>query len=103
MFPFDHKSNLMLTSFVSLGDRVRKHETGEFNVSVTFDQLKGGDIFRIYSQSMASFLINVFTGEHQSTEKIRLQNDGYSLLRLEVLNKEKERIAFTNPIYISIV
>jgi fido (protein-threonine AMPylation protein) len=81
-----------------LGDSV-EDEKGELTLSINIDQLKGGDIVQIYSQESLIFE-KVFTNEHQWKEKIQLHNDGYSLLRMEVLNKELERVAFTNPIYI---
>nr|WP_309101478.1 CehA/McbA family metallohydrolase [Fredinandcohnia onubensis] len=81
-----------------LGDRV-EDETGELNLSIDLDQLKGGDILQVYSQQ-GLVLKKVFTDENQWNERIQLQNDGYSLLRIEVLNEQLERVAFTNPIYI---
>lgn len=81
-----------------LGDSV-EDETSELALSINMDQIKDGDILRIYSQESLIFE-KVFTNEHQWKEKIQLYNEGYSLLRIEVLNKELERVAFTNPIYI---
>ncbi|KGR78010.1 CehA/McbA family metallohydrolase [Ureibacillus manganicus] len=81
-----------------LGDRVEDY-AGEIDLSVHLNQLKGGDTFQIYSQHGLIYE-KVFTGEKQWEEIIRLQNDGFSLLRVEMLNEANERIAFTNPIYI---
>ncbi|WP_428911800.1 CehA/McbA family metallohydrolase [Niallia sp. Krafla_26] len=81
-----------------LGDRV-EDTTGELKLSITLDQLKGGDLLRIYSQDGLVFE-EVFTGERQWQKEVLLRNNGYSLLRIEVLNEQLERVAFTNPIYI---
>ena len=50
--------------------------------------------------SGASFSKRQLSDELEWKEEFRLQNDGYSLLRVEILNEKKDRIAFTNPIYI---
>lgn len=81
-----------------LGDRV-EDKTGELQLSISLSQLESGDIVRIFSQSEL-LKEKAFTDEQEWKEEIQLHNDGYSLLRIEVLNKENERIAFTNPIYI---
>ena len=33
-------------------------------------------------------------------KQINIVNEHYTLLRVEILNEQKERVAFTNPIYI---
>ncbi len=87
-----------INEFYILGDRV-KDSTDELHASILLNQLKGGDQLRLYSQHDLIFE-KAFTDEMQWEENISIQNDGYSLLRVEVWNKENERIAFTNPIYI---
>ena len=81
-----------------VGDRV-EDESGELHLSIAINQLKGGDRFRIFSQS-GLLLEKELIGEYEWKEEFRLHNNGYTLLRIEVLNEAKERVAFTNPIYI---
>jgi hypothetical protein len=73
--------------------------SGDLNISLNIKGIKGGDEIRLYSQRGLIFQKKL-SDELEWKEEFQLRNDGYSLLRVEILNEKKDRIAFTNPIYI---
>ena len=73
--------------------------SGNLSISLNLKDIKGGDEIHLYSQRGLIFQKQL-SDELEWKEEFRLQNDGYSLLRVEILNEKKDRIAFTNPIYI---
>ncbi len=87
-----------INDFHILGDRV-EDLSGDLNISLNIKDIEGGDEIRLYSQRDLIFQKKL-SDELEWKEEFRLQNDGYSLLRVEILNEKKDRIAFTNPIYI---
>lgn len=93
------KIDFKVNQIYSLGDKVID-QTGVLHISLQLDELNEGDRIRIYAQHDL-VIEKVIASDKNWESQFPLLNDEYSLLRVEVLNNHLERIAFTNPIYIS--
>ena len=88
---------LIVNDAYHIGDRIEAPlET--WKVMLDISNLQGGDEIQLFSERCMVFK-EMITSEQNWTKEIFLNDDNYKLLRVEIINKQKERIAFTNPIY----
>ncbi|WP_087974923.1 CehA/McbA family metallohydrolase [Oceanobacillus rekensis] len=87
-----------LNDLYLLGDRIEV-KTDELKISLRITDLLKDDEIRIYSDRSLLYEEQFITNRDWQ-KVLKMQNDGYKLLRVEINNKRNERIAFTNPIYI---
>lgn len=83
-----------------LGDRLVDDQLATWQIRFRLADLNSGDSLKIYSE--AGLVREISLEDTQALDRpllVEVEDQGYRLLRFEILNATKERLAFTNPIY----